>query len=51
MGGGWVGGRVGEIKIKAKLSPAKAGVRAELGKTRSLPSLEDSIGEKVQEKF
>ena len=33
MGGGWVGGGcLGEIKIKAKLSPAKAGVRAELGK-------------------
>ena len=30
MGGGWVG----EIKIKAKLSPAKAGVRAELGKKK-----------------
>ena len=28
VGGGWVG----EIKIQAKLSPAKAGVRAELGK-------------------
>ena len=29
MGGGWVGG---ETKIKAKLSPAKAGAWAELGK-------------------
>ena len=34
MGGGWLGGWVGgwgEIEIKAKLSPAEAGVWAELG--------------------
>jgi hypothetical protein len=34
VGGGWVGGWVGgwgEIEIKAKLSPAEAGVWAELG--------------------
>jgi hypothetical protein len=33
--GGWLGGWVvgwGEIEIKAKLSPAEAGVWAELGK-------------------
>ena len=30
--GGWVVGGWGEIEIKAKLSPAKAGAWAELGK-------------------
>ena len=31
--GGWVGGW-GKIEIKAKLSPAKAGAWAELGKSK-----------------